>query len=112
MTGDTFPGGYEVACEFDSNLGEVRLLQDQLEATFRAAGYTEGDRFATQLAVEEALVNVIRHDNQLDPDKKVRVGYTITPGRFDILVAGEGSGFYRLTGPTPPTPGRGCPDDR
>lgn len=103
MTGDEPPDVHETEYEFDSDLGEVRLLQDRLEAALQAAGYTEHEQFAVKLAVEEAAVNAVKHGNQLDPDKKVRVGYTVTPVRFDIRIEDEGPGFNPEDVPDPTT---------
>jgi serine/threonine-protein kinase RsbW len=103
MSGDHPPGGYGVEYEFFSDLGEVRLLQDRLEAALAAAGWTESEQFAIKLAVEEAVVNAVKHGNQMDPDKRVRIGYTITAARFDIRIADEGPGFNPADVPDPTT---------
>lgn len=105
MAGDHPPGGYAVEYEFSSDLGEVRLLQDRLEAALAVAGWTEHEQFAIKLAVEEAVVNAIKHGNQLDPDKRVRVGHTVTAQRFDIRIEDEGPGFNPSDVPDPTDPG-------
>jgi serine/threonine-protein kinase RsbW len=76
-----------------SDLSEARLLQERIEEELRACGYGERDVFAIKLAVEEALVNAIKHGNQMDPDKQVHVSYRITCDRFDIMITDEGPGF-------------------
>lgn len=101
MSGDHPPGGYDVEYDFFSDLGEVRLLQERLEVALAAAGWTEHEQFAIKLAVEEATVNAVKHGNQMDPDKKVRVGYAVTPKRFDIRIADEGPGFNPEDVPDP-----------
>lgn len=101
MTGAAPPGGYDVEYEFFSDLGEVRLLQDRLDAALTTAGWTEHAQFAIRLAVEEAAVNAVKHGNQYDPDKRVRIGYTVTPNRFDIRIEDEGRGFNPADVPDP-----------
>lgn len=103
MTATSPADGYGVEYEFFSDLGEVRLLQDRLEAALAAAGWTESEQFAIKLAVEEAVVNAIKHGNGMDPDKKVRIGYTITAARFDIRIEDEGPGFNPGDVPDPTT---------
>jgi len=76
-----------------SDLGEARVLQARIEEALLANTYNEHDVFAIKLAVEEALVNAIKHGNQLDPDKNVNVSYQVTCERFDIKIADEGPGF-------------------
>ncbi len=105
MIGAASPGGYDHEYEFFSDLGEVRPLQDRLESALAAAGWTEHEQFAIKLAVEEAVVNAIKHGNGMDPDKRVRIGYTITPARFDIRIADEGPGFNPGDVPDPTDPG-------
>ncbi|HYH66709.1 MAG TPA: ATP-binding protein [Urbifossiella sp.] len=101
MTGAAPPGGYDVEYEFFSDLGEVRLLQDRLDTALTAAGWTEHEQFAIRLAVEEAAVNAVKHGNQYDPDKRVRIGYTVTARRFDIRIEDEGPGFNPADVPDP-----------
>ena len=101
MAGNHPPGGYAVEYEFFSDLGEVRLLQDRLEAALAAAGFTEHEQFAIKLAVEEAVVNAIKHGNQMEPDLRVRIGYTVTPERFEIRIEDEGPGFNPADVPDP-----------
>ena len=93
------------AVTIPSDLGEARLLQDRLDEALHATGYSEHDIFAIKLAVEEALVNAIKHGNQLDPDKKVAVSYRITCERFDITITDEGPGFNPEEVPDPTDPG-------
>jgi serine/threonine-protein kinase RsbW len=87
-----------------SDLGEARVLQEQIKAALHATSYTEHDIFAIQLAVEEALVNAIKHGNQLDPDKRVGVSYRVTADRFDITITDEGPGFRPEDVPDPTDP--------
>ena len=62
-----------------SDLAEARLLQNQIEEALHSADYTEHDIFSIKLALEEALVNAIKHGNGLDPGKKVRIQANVTP---------------------------------
>jgi len=76
-----------------SDLAEVRRVQDLVEAALQANRFGETDQFAVKLAVEEALVNAIKHGNQLDPDKRVRVQYSVDEELFRIQITDEGAGF-------------------
>lgn len=84
-----------------SELPEARRVQEQIEEALQANGYTEHDTFAIKLALEEALVNAIKHGNQMDPDKRVYVVYNVTPERFDIRITDEGAGFNPEDVPDP-----------
>jgi serine/threonine-protein kinase RsbW len=87
-----------------SDLGEARLVQMRIEEALVANTYTESEVFAIKLAVEEALVNAIKHGNQLNPDKNVNVSFQVTCERFDIKIADEGPGFNPEDVPDPTDP--------
>ncbi|HEX4612842.1 MAG TPA: ATP-binding protein [Urbifossiella sp.] len=84
-----------------SDLAEARRVQELVELALQTSEYSERDIFSIKLALEEALVNAIKHGNQMDPDKRVRIGYTITPIRFDIRIEDEGPGFNPADVPDP-----------
>jgi serine/threonine-protein kinase RsbW len=84
-----------------SDLAEARRVQELIEQALQACGYTEHDIFSIKLALEEALVNAIKHGNQLDPDKRVFVVFHVTPQRFDIRITDEGAGFNPEDVPDP-----------
>jgi serine/threonine-protein kinase RsbW len=56
-------------------------------------GYGERNIFAVKLALEEAVINAIKHGNELDDTKKVTVSFYIDEDRALISVADEGPGF-------------------
>ena len=93
------------AGEFDipSDLDEARRVQATIEAVVKTA-FEEHEAFAIKMAVEEALVNAIKHGNQMDPDKRVHVSYRITPERFDVRITDEGPGFNPEDVPDPTAP--------
>lgn len=84
-----------------SDLAEARRVQEMIEEALQASAYTEHDIFSIKLALEEALVNAIKHGNQMDPDKRVFVVYHITPERFDVRITDEGDGFNPEDVPDP-----------
>jgi serine/threonine-protein kinase RsbW len=86
-----------------SDLEAARRVQDRIEAVVKAA-FDEHDAFAVKMAVEEALVNAIKHGNQMDPDKSVRVTYALKADRFDVRITDEGPGFNPDDVPDPTAP--------
>jgi serine/threonine-protein kinase RsbW len=87
-----------------SDLAEARRVQERIEGDLHAAAYTEHEVFSIKLALEEALVNAIKHGNQMDPDKRVFVAYNVTAERFDIRITDEGAGFNPADVPDPTDP--------
>lgn len=66
--------------------------------------YCDAARFAIKLALEEAIVNAIKHGNQLDPAKKVIIEAKVTPDETRLTVEDEGPGFNRESVPDPRDP--------
>ena len=90
-----------VEVTISSDLAEGRRIQSQIEEELRAAGYSEHDLFSIKLALEEALVNAIKHGNQMDSDKNVFISYKVTDERFDIWITDQGQGFNPEEVPDP-----------
>jgi serine/threonine-protein kinase RsbW len=86
-----------------SDLDAARRLQEEIEAVVRPA-FADHEAFAIKMAVEEALVNAIKHGNQMDPDKSVRVAYALGTERFDVRITDEGPGFNPEEVPDPTAP--------
>jgi serine/threonine-protein kinase RsbW len=76
-----------------SDPAEARQLQDRIEQLLQERQATEKDIFGIRLALEEALVNAIKHGNQMDRAKSVYVTYAIEDDRFEIVIRDEGPGF-------------------
>jgi serine/threonine-protein kinase RsbW len=51
------------------------------------------DVFGVRLALEEALVNAIKHGNRMDAEKSVRIACKISSEKVHIEIEDEGSGF-------------------
>jgi len=85
-----------------SDLGAARQLQCEIETALQAGQFGESDIFAIKMALEEALVNAIKHGNQMDPSKAVRIAYTISPPEhFHARITDEGPGFNPEEVPDP-----------
>ena len=89
----------DVAIPSDS--AEARRIQEEIECQLKACRYSEREIFSVKLALEEALVNAIKHGNGLDPNKHVRVGCQITDEKVRIVIEDEGAGFRLEDVPDP-----------
>ena len=76
-----------------TDLATVRETEREVLGRLRELGYDDDQLFAVRLALEEALVNAMKHGNRLAPDLSVHVAYLATPERVEIRVADEGLGF-------------------
>jgi serine/threonine-protein kinase RsbW len=90
--------------EIPSDPAAARSVQDDIERSLKDLHYDERDIFSVKLALEEALVNAIKHGNQMDRTKKVRIHYCITARRLEIDIADEGPGFAPDDVPDPMAP--------
>ena len=87
-----------------SDLAAAREFQSQLDAVLAASAFKEAELFSIRMAIEEAVVNAIKHGNQMDPAKTVQISYTLTPTRFDIRISDQGEGFAPDDVPDPTDP--------
>ena len=55
--------------------------------------YPTKDVFGVKLALEEALVNAIKHGNRMDATKSVRIACRVSNEKVRIEIEDEGSGF-------------------
>jgi len=70
-------------------------------------GYnSEEGIFSIKLALEETLVNAIRHGNKLDTSKNIRIAYGVDKNHLIIEVEDEGEGFDYSHLPDPTAPDR------
>jgi len=85
-----------------SDPAEARRFQDQIEQLLLESSHASPHEvFSIKLALEEALINAIKHGNQMDRAKKVRVLYRVMSYRFEVEVVDEGPGFDPSDVPDP-----------
>ena len=67
-------------------------------------GFSEEARFSIRLAMEEAVVNAVKHGNRFDSTKKIFLRYSCNHKTFTLAVKDEGDGFDPSTVPDPTAP--------
>ena len=77
---------------------------DGLAGRMEALGYPERDRFGMRLALEEALVNALKHGHNNDPAKEVRLRCRVSAERVVAEVEDQGPGFDPAAVPDPLAP--------
>jgi serine/threonine-protein kinase RsbW len=87
-----------------TNRDEIHALLDKVAAAMARKGYAASDTFAVRLALEETLVNAIRHGNRENPGCQVRVRCQTTSKRVLLEVRDEGMGFDPHKVPDPFAP--------
>ncbi len=76
-----------------SDPAEARRVQDEIEQLLKDYRCGEREIFGIKLALEEALVNAIKHGNQMDRSKKVHILCQVSHERIEVHIADEGPGF-------------------
>ena len=76
-----------------SKTGAGAPVLQELLSQLEQNDWIQHDIFSVHLAMEEALVNAIRHGNQFDPNKHVRVACRMSPNLVRIEITDEGDGW-------------------
>jgi serine/threonine-protein kinase RsbW len=84
-----------------TRLDAIRETEHELHARLLELGYDAEEWFAVRLAVEEAIVNAMKHGNRMDPARRVRAAYRISPEKAELRIADEGAGFDPCQVPDP-----------
>src|SRR5438132_12398197 len=92
---------YDAQVAIPSDAAEARRLQEKIESLLKDNQFSDKEIFCIKLALEEALVNAIKHGNRLDRNKKVHVAYHVCSERFDVVITDEGQGFDPSDVPDP-----------
>jgi serine/threonine-protein kinase RsbW len=102
---------YDRAIPTEASAG--RQVLSEVLTRLEAEHWLQHDIFSIHLAMEEALVNAIRHGNRLDRRKQVHVSCRLAPDRIRIEIADEGAGFDPAALPDPTCPENlHCPGGR
>jgi len=79
--------------EIKNDVLELERVGQQILQDVTSGGFSEEEVFAIHLALEEVLVNALKHGNKNSPDKKIAIEYDITDDKFEITVTDQGDGF-------------------
>lgn len=93
--------GRPLVFDIPSDLGASRDVHRAIMSKVEGFKYGEQSSFAIRLALEEGLMNAIKHGNKLDPNKSVHVEAKVTPKKTEIVIEDQGQGFHRDTVPDP-----------
>jgi len=95
---------YAASVVIDSDTAQGQRIQTDIVAIAQKCEFSEPELFAIRLAIEEALVNAIKHGNGSDPTKKVRIDYSVDTEKIHIRIEDEGPGFDPTAVPDPTDP--------
>jgi serine/threonine-protein kinase RsbW len=84
-----------------TELKAAKAVADEVLRQVRLQRYGEEAQFAIKLALEEALVNAIKHGNQCQVETRVIVEYDVNARQAVIQITDEGRGFDPESLPDP-----------
>jgi serine/threonine-protein kinase RsbW len=85
-------------------IASITPAVEKVAAAMDAAGYASRDIFAVRLALEEAVVNAIKHGHQGDASRPVRLRYLVDADEVLLAVEDQGPGFHPDDVPDPLDP--------
>jgi serine/threonine-protein kinase RsbW len=87
-----------------STTQEIAHALDTVAGLMAGLGFPEKDVFGVRLALEEALVNSVKHGHRNDPTKRVSLRYKVVQEYALVEVEDEGPGFDPRQVPDPTDP--------
>lgn len=99
--GSSSPSKGALRFTIPSTFARGHEVQQAILDAMQEAGFTANSCFAVKLALDEAMVNAIKHGNGLDAEKVVKVEADVKPDRVDISIEDQGKGFSRDNVPDP-----------
>ena len=91
----------EFELHIPSSTTEGQKVQERIISRLEEIGFPARGIFGVRLALEEALVNAIKHGNGLDPNKEVLVICQISHDKVRVVIEDQGSGFRLADVPDP-----------
>ena len=84
-----------------NDTAEARDVQERIVSLMEQNAWPMRDCFGVRLALEEALVNAIKHGNRMEPDKKVYIACDLTAEEITVVIEDQGDGFKLEEVPDP-----------
>jgi serine phosphatase RsbU (regulator of sigma subunit)/anti-sigma regulatory factor (Ser/Thr protein kinase) len=82
---------------------QLARVESLILSRLEALNYGERALFAVRLALEEAVINAIKHGNRMDKAKRVTVTFSADREECVVAVEDEGQGFDPASVPDPTT---------
>lgn len=80
---------------------EGRQIQERIASLLEQHSWPMRDVFGMRLAMEEALVNAIKHGNRMDSSKQVFISCRFETNEISVVIEDQGDGFDLTQVPDP-----------
>src|SRR4051794_11676014 len=74
------------------SVAEVESLSDEVTRAMKGLAHGDKDIFSVRLALEEGVINAIKHGHAGDTSKPVRVGYAVDAQEVQLQIEDQGKG--------------------
>ncbi len=92
---------FEFNVTIPSDTAQGHEVQERILSELEKVGFPDQDLFGVKLALEEGIVNAIKHGNGMDPSKNVFVKCEYDGVRVRVTIEDEGTGFDPQDVPDP-----------
>jgi len=79
----------------------AREVQERIIGLMEQNAWPMRECFGVRLALEEAMVNAIKHGNRMEPDKQVYIACELTVDEIKVVIEDQGEGFRLEDVPDP-----------
>lgn len=87
-----------------SSIEEMLALLQSVSGAMELRGFRQHDILHVRVALEEAVINSLKHGNRHDPGKQVTIRFDVGPEQVLVEVEDQGQGFDPSQVPDPTTP--------
>ena len=84
-----------------NDTAEARDVQERIIGLMEQNAWPMRECFGVRLALEEAMVNAIKHGNRMEPDKQVFIACELAAEEITIVIEDQGEGFKPEDVPDP-----------
>ena len=84
---------FDCAITIPSDVSRGQEIQEQIMLAIESREFGPRSVFGMRLALEEAIINAIKHGNKRDPKKSVEIVWKVRPEHAFVSVEDEGPGF-------------------
>lgn len=99
ISADEFSELFDEIIPSDTTRGQE--VQERIIELMEHYQFSDRDVFSTRLALEEGIINAIKHGNRMDLNKSVRIQWGISSEKIRVIIADQGEGFNPLDVPDP-----------
>ncbi len=86
---------------FPSDTAAGQTVQESIIALMEEHGFSARDVFGVRLALEEGIVNAIKHGNRMDRNKTVEINCSVSDDLVRVVIVDQGEGFKPENVPDP-----------